>query len=83
MMTLLNAIIIESTNTGFSPIVGERLFNDLLNNTANYDDLLNVGTYVITTFYTLITGLKRWFICTIPRYQMFGGYRYSNIEIET
>jgi hypothetical protein len=81
---VLNSIIIESQIQDLAPLVGERLFNDLLNNKANYDDLLNGGTYEYREVTYSNYGLKAVLsYYAYARYQMFGGVidtPFSQIE---
>jgi hypothetical protein len=81
---VLNAIIIEAQIQDIAPLLGERLFNDLLNNVGNYNDLLNGGTYTYSNILYTNYGLKAVLsYYTYARYQMFGGVidtPFSQIE---
>jgi hypothetical protein len=81
---VLNAIIIESQIQDLAPLLGERLFNDLLNNTVNYNDLLEGGTYTHDNILYSNYGLKAVLsYYAYARYQMFGGVidtPFSQIE---
>ena len=54
----LNQIIIESQFEDLMPLLGERLFNDILNDAASYTDLLDGGTYTYQTITYTNVGLK-------------------------
>jgi hypothetical protein len=70
---IFNSIMIESQIQDIAPLLGENLFNDINNNIANYNDLLNGGTYtyngITYTNYGLKAVLSYYFYA---RYQMFG-----------
>lgn len=69
----LNQIILETQFDDILPLLGERLFNDVLSNTANYTDLLDGSTYdyngITYTNYGLKSVIANYFYA---RYTMFG-----------
>jgi hypothetical protein len=71
---VFDPIMIEAQLQDIAPLLGERLFNDINNNLANYTDLLNGGTYeynnITYSNYGLKAVLSYYFYA---RYQMFGG----------
>ena len=71
---VFDPIMIEAQLQDIAPLLGERLFNDINNNLANYADLLNGGTYeynnITYSNYGLQAVLSYYFYA---RYQMFGG----------
>jgi len=81
---VLNAVIIEAQIQDLAPLLGERLFNDLLINTVDYNDLLDGGTYTYKGILYSNYGLKAVLsYYTYARYQMFGGVidtPFSQIE---
>jgi hypothetical protein len=81
---VLEAIIIESQIQDLAPLLGERLFNDILNNTAEYTEILEGGTYTYNDILYTNYGLKAVLsYYTYARYQMFGGVidtPFSQIE---
>lgn len=54
----LNEIIIQSQMVDLLPLLGERLFYDILSNLANYTDLLNGNTYTYNSITYTNVGLK-------------------------
>ena len=71
---VFDSIVIETQIQDIAPLLGERLFNDISNNIANYALLLDGGTYVYNGItysnYGLKAVLSYYFYA---RYQMFGG----------
>ena len=70
---VFDAIVLETQIQDIAPLLGEGLFNDLMLNTDNYDDLLNGGAYTHSGMTYQNYGLKA-VVCYYfyARYQMFG-----------
>lgn len=70
---VLNAIILETQIQDIAELLGENLFNDVLENPSNYSDLLNGGAYTHNSITYTNYGLKA-VICyyVYARYMMFG-----------
>jgi hypothetical protein len=81
---VLDATIIEAQIQDIAPLLGEKLFNDILVNHANYNDLLNGGSYTFSGVVYNNYGLKAVLVYyTYARYQMFGNVidtPFSTIE---
>jgi len=70
---VFNSIVIETQIQDIAPLIGEELFNDINNNIANYNDLLDGGTYTYNTLTYTNYGLKAVLAYYFyARYQMFG-----------
>jgi len=71
---VFNSIVLEAQIQDLAPLLGERLFNDILDNPSNYSALLNGGTYthndITYSNYGLKAVLSYYFYA---RYQIFGG----------
>lgn len=71
---VFDSIVLEVQIQDLAPLLGERLFNDILENVSSYDALLNGGTYTYNDItysnYGLKAVLSYYFYA---RYQMFGG----------
>lgn len=69
----LNDIIIQVQINEIRPLLGERLFNDLLSNVANYTELLNGSTYLYKGITYQNYGLKAVLAYYVDAYwKMFG-----------
>jgi len=71
---VLNQHIKEAQFEDLRPLLGDRLYNDIIENTSNYDDLLNGGVYTDDNNITRTNqGLKAVLVYyTDARYKMFG-----------
>lgn len=70
---VLDSIVIETQIQDIAPLLGERLFNDILSNPNSYDDLLNGGTYTYKSITYTNYGLKAVISYYVyARYMMFG-----------
>lgn len=74
---VLNSIIIDSQIQDVAPLLGELLFNDILNNVGNYTALLDGGTYNYNGVTYTNYGLK-----AVISYYVYARYVYygSNID---
>jgi len=71
---VLNAIILEAQIQDLAPLLGEKLFNDILTDTEAYAQLLEQGEYTVDGVVYFNYGLKTVLVYyTYARYQMFGG----------
>lgn len=69
----LNELILDTQFNDLQPLIGERLFNEILNNPTSYTDLLNGGTYEYGGITYQNYGLKAVLAYYIyARYAMFG-----------
>jgi len=70
---VFNSTMITTQIEDIAPLLGEELFNDILNNTSNYDDLLNGSVYEYNGItyhnYGLKSVISYYFYA---RYVMFG-----------
>lgn len=70
---VFDSIVLETQIQDIAPLLGERLFNDLLENTSNYTDLLDGCNYnhngITYVNYGLKAVISYYFY---SRYQMFG-----------
>jgi hypothetical protein len=70
---VLDSFIIQAQIQDIAPLLGEMLFNDIVNNPTNYNDLLNGGSYTVgaNTYqnYGLRAVISHY---TYARYIMFG-----------
>lgn len=73
----LDAIIIDAQIQDISSLLGERLFNDIINNVGNYTNLLDGGTYEYNGITYSNYGLK-----AVISYYVYARYVYygSNID---
>lgn len=68
-----NEILFDTQIQDIAPLLGERLFNDILENTDNYNDLLDGGLYTCNDISYQNYGLKAVVVYYFDaRYKMFG-----------
>lgn len=71
---VLNGLILQAQIQDIAPLLGEKLFNDLLTSPNNYSALLNGGNYIYDTVSYLNYGLKAVLANYVyARNVMFGG----------
>jgi hypothetical protein len=75
---VLNSTIIDAQFQDVAPLLGERLFNDVMTNPATYNDLLNGGTYDYNGITYTNYGLK-----AVISYYTYARYVYYGSNIDT
>jgi hypothetical protein len=75
---VLNAIIIDAQFQDVAPLLGERLFNDVMTNSGSYTDLLDGSTYVYNGITYTNYGLK-----AVISYYVYARYVYYGSNIDT
>ena len=73
---VFNSILLQTQIEDLAPLLGEDLFNDLLENPLKYESLLNGGSYIINSKSYKNYGLKAVISYYIyARYTMFGNVK--------